>query len=280
MDAREWLGLQPTHNPMRWYLPVVPALSVRSRFLFGGAALGAAVAALEATTERPVVWATAQYLSFAPVGSVMDLDVTVSVAGHRTTQARVIGHVGETEIVTVNAALGRRDLPLERSWPVMPAVEPPERCEPREIDLEAESLGRHHPQRWAVAPPGTHDTTVTTGDAVPSNDAGPTGHGPGRVCVWTRPPDDVEPSAATLAILGDWVPMGLSSLTGWLINSTSLDNTIRVLRVVASEWYLLEIEGAGVNHGFGHGQLRIWSADGTLTAIASQSVLVREKTDR
>ena len=253
---------------------MVPALSVRSRFLFGGAALGAAVATLEATTERPVVWATAQYLSYAPVGSVMDLDVTVSVAGHRTTQARVIGHVGETEIVTVNAALGRRDLPLDESWPTMPSVEPPERCQPREIDLEAESLGQHHPQRWAVAPPDAPERDLHR------DDPGPTGHGPGRVCVWTRPPDEVEPSAATLAILGDWVPMGLSSFTGWRINSNSLDNTIRVLRVVPSEWYLLEIEGAGINHGFGHGQLRIWSADGTLTAIASQSVLVREKRDR
>ena len=27
MDAREWLGLEPTHNPRRWYLPVVPGIS-------------------------------------------------------------------------------------------------------------------------------------------------------------------------------------------------------------------------------------------------------------
>ena len=64
---------------MRWVLPIVPRISVGSRFLFGGAALGAATAVLEATTDRPVVWATAQYLSFAPVDSVMDLDVTIAV---------------------------------------------------------------------------------------------------------------------------------------------------------------------------------------------------------
>ena len=41
MDAREWLGLEATHNPMRWILPITPKISVHSRFLFGGAALGA-----------------------------------------------------------------------------------------------------------------------------------------------------------------------------------------------------------------------------------------------
>ena len=107
LDASEWLGLRPTHNPMRWFLPVTPKVSVRSTFLFGGAGLAAATGALEGTTGRPVVWATAQYLSFAQVGSVMDLDVTVSVSGHHTTQARVIGHVGENIAISISPRNGR-----------------------------------------------------------------------------------------------------------------------------------------------------------------------------
>ncbi len=110
MDAREWLGLQPTHNPTRWFLPVVAGLSTREGFLFGGCGLGAAIEALEGTTGRPVVWATAQYLSFARPPSVLDVDVTVANAGRQTTQARAVGHVADTEILTVNAALGDRDL--------------------------------------------------------------------------------------------------------------------------------------------------------------------------
>jgi acyl-CoA thioesterase len=81
-------------------------------------------------------------------------------------------------------------------------------------------------------------------------------------------------------VLGDWVPMGLSTLAGRRISSNSLDNTIRILSVVPSEWYLLEIEGAGIRNGFGHGQLRIWAESGTLMAIASQSVVVRERRNR
>ena len=65
MHAQEFLGLQATHNPHRWYLPVERKLCTRQGFLFGGCGLAAAVAALETTAARPLVWATAQYLSYA-----------------------------------------------------------------------------------------------------------------------------------------------------------------------------------------------------------------------
>ena len=108
MDAREWLGLRPTHNPMRWYLPVTPGISTGHSFLFGGCALGGAISALEGSTGRSVVWATAQYLSYARPPAVMDIDVTVASEGRNVTQARAVGMVGNTEILTVNAALGDR----------------------------------------------------------------------------------------------------------------------------------------------------------------------------
>ena len=47
ISPREWLGLEATHNPNRWYLPIIPRLSVREIFLFGGAGLAAATTALE-----------------------------------------------------------------------------------------------------------------------------------------------------------------------------------------------------------------------------------------
>jgi len=264
MDAREWLGLESTHNPMRWILPITPKISVGSRFLFGGAALGAAIAALEGTTERPVVWATAQYLSFAPVGSVMDLDVHVSVNSRFTSQARIIGHVGDNEVIAVTAALGRRDLDIEREFPTMPPVLAPAECRPRERHYEEESLGQYMDQLLAKAPPDQAE-------------GGPTGHGAGRVCMWAKPPEAFEPSAITLAVLGDWVPMGIGMTSGEALSSNSLDNTLRVLDVHPTEWYLLEIEAAGIRHGFGHGQIRIWGDDGRLQAIASQSVVARRR---
>ena len=78
MDAREWLGLEPTHNPNRWILPVTPGISTPGNFLFGGCGLGAAISALEGTTGRPLIWATAQYLSYAKPPSIVDIDVRVA----------------------------------------------------------------------------------------------------------------------------------------------------------------------------------------------------------
>ena len=95
MDAVAWLGLEPTDDPMRWRLPVTPGISTMGDFLFGGCALGAAIGSLEGATARPVIWATAQYLSYARPGSVMDIDITIPQSGRQTTQARAVGHVGD-----------------------------------------------------------------------------------------------------------------------------------------------------------------------------------------
>ncbi len=86
---------------------MTPGVSTRGNFLWGGCGLGAAIEAMEGTTGRPVVWATAQYLSYANPPSIMDIDVVVANAGRSVTQARAVGHVGDREILTVNAALGQ-----------------------------------------------------------------------------------------------------------------------------------------------------------------------------
>src|SRR5438309_6722946 len=168
MDAREFLGLEATHNPHRWVLPIEPRVCTGHSFLFGGCGLGAAISALEGTTGRPVVWATAQYLSFARPGSILDIDVTVAVSGRQTTQARAVGHVGGTEILTVNAALGSRDFLESGQWVVRPDVPAPGDCPVRETKLNVgDSILSRLDQRWAL--PGR------TGD--------------GRCAVWSRMPD-------------------------------------------------------------------------------------------
>lgn len=264
MDARSWLGLRPTHNPHRWFLPVDPGIATGHRFLFGGCGLGAAISAMEGTTDRPIVWATAQYLSFAGVGSVVDIDVTVAVEGHRTTQARAVGHVGGSEIFTVNAALGRRDDMPEVCHVGPPTVQPPEQCPPRPRYSDAtDALEYRLEQRWAL-PVGVDEPTLL---------------GPGRVAVWTRMPDLLAPSAASLAVLGDYVPMGISVTSETPLSSTSLDNTLRVVDSVPSDWYLLDIRIQQLHNGFGHGDISIWSRTGELCAIGSQTCIVRPRTE-
>jgi acyl-CoA thioesterase len=263
MDARTWLGLEPTHNPMRWVLPVTPGISTVGPFLFGGCALGAAIAAMEATSGRPVVWATAQYLSYAHPPSILDIDVTLAVQGHSITQARVVGHVADTEILTVNAALGTRDLPAEGSWAAMPAVPPPEDCDVRGPRLPGtESIMDRLDVRLASA---------RAWDEIDGNPASD-----GRSMLWARMPDLLDlSSGASLAILGDYVPFGIGQALGRIGGGNSLDNTLRVYRLVPTEWVLLDIRVHAVAHGFGHGAVHLWSEDGALLATASQSTIVR-----
>lgn len=261
MDAQEFLGLRPTHNPHRWYLPVTAGITTGGGFLFGGCGLGAAIAAMEQTCGRPVVWATAQYLSYARPPSILDIDVTVAVAGHQITQARAVGHVADTEILTVNAALGRRDLDVRGEWAIRPDVAPPEQSPSRNY--------RH---------PGTEslmtrlDVRVADGRDFSEMDGKP---GSGRSALWARTPEGLELSAATLAILGDYVPFGIGQALGQQAGGNSLDNTLRVTRLVPTEWVMLDIRVHAVANGFGHGVVHLWSDDGTLMATASQSTIVR-----
>jgi acyl-CoA thioesterase II len=263
MDARTWLGLEPTHNPMRWVLPVTPGISTPGPFLFGGCGLGAAIAAMEAVSGRPVVWATAQYLSYANPPSVLDIDVTVGAQGRSITQARVVGHVVDQEILTVNAALGTRDLDTEGSWVERPVAPPPDDCPVRPPRVpDTESIMDRLDIRLANA------RSWDEIDGNPSPD--------GRSVLWARMPDLLEPSSgASLAILGDYVPFGIGQALGRVGGGNSLDNTLRVYRLVPTEWVLLDIRIHAVAHGFGHGVVHLWAEDGTLLATASQSTIIR-----
>jgi acyl-CoA thioesterase len=263
MDARTFLGLQRSHNPYRWYLEVTPGLATPRDFLFGGCGLGAATSALEGTTGRPLVWATAQYLSFAAVGEVMDVDVTVAASGHQISQGRVVAHVGDREILTVNAALGNRPFESAGQWEHIPTdVPPPDDCPPR-------------PSGMPIA--GTVneriEVRIARGRTWEELDGQP---GDGRVLAWARIPEVIEDVDATaLAILGDYVPMGVGQALGIPGGGTSLDNTLRVVHIVPTKWVLLDIRVHAVNNGFGHGLVHMFAEDGTLLATASQSCIVR-----
>ena len=60
-----------------------------------------------------------------------------------------------------------------------------------------------------------------------------------------------------------------------MAGGNSLDNTLRVGRLVPTEWVLLDIRVDLIANGFGHGVVHLWAEDGTLLATASQSTIVR-----
>lgn len=266
-----FIQLQGTHNPNRWYLPVVEDLCVGppdNMFLFGGVGLATSIQAMERTCGRPAIWATAQYLSFARPGSVVDYDVIVPVQGRNLSQARVIGHVGDREIFTVNAALGARDDAMEaefsEQWAGIPDNLPsPEDCEPRahwrgaKGDLHSHMDTRVIKGRFGI---GERDGTV-------SED--------GHVMLWARLKDSGPLDSTALAVIADFVPSAVGNAIGHHAGGTSIDNTIRFRKIVPTQWVLLDIRIHGVHGGFAQGRMHLFSEDGELMATASQSMIMR-----
>jgi acyl-CoA thioesterase len=99
--------------------------------------------------------------------------------------------------------------------------------------------------------------------------------GPSHSAFWARVPGHLEPSAATLAVIGDYVSGGVSQPLGVRTMGRSLDNTLRVVRLVPTTWVLCDIHMHALANGFGHGLAHLWAEDGTLLGTASQSISVR-----
>ena len=90
-------------------MEVVRGLTSGTGALFGGCGLGACIEVMEQVTGRPCIWATAEYLSYARPPSIARVRRERSRARPPDLAgARVIAHVGDTEILTVVGALGRR----------------------------------------------------------------------------------------------------------------------------------------------------------------------------
>ncbi len=261
MDVAEFMGMQQV-APATWELVVEPRVATPGKFLYGGSGLGAAIVALEAVTSRPTVWATAQYLSYAPLGSTVRIEVTVAVAGHRTTQARATAFVEGREVLTVNAALGGADLEIGGVWASPPEVPDPGVCAPRNLpDLMRSSIFDHI------------DTRVALGRSFEELDGSP---GDSRSALWCRVPGHLDPSAATLAIFGDLLSGAISQPIGRRLMGRSLDNTLRVVQLEQTEWVLCDMRVHALIAGYGQGIAFLWSESGTLLGTASQSVTVKE----
>ena len=87
MDAQQFLGMERVGDDLHWRMEVKPQLTTPGNFLFGGCGLGAALVALEGASGRPTVWATGQYLSYAPTHSVLEWEVNLAVEGGHVTRA-------------------------------------------------------------------------------------------------------------------------------------------------------------------------------------------------
>ncbi|HEY1825849.1 MAG TPA: thioesterase family protein [Acidimicrobiales bacterium] len=260
MDMREFLGLSRVDD-RTWRLVVTERLITPGAFLFGGCGLAAGIVALEEASSRPTVYAAAHYLSYAPLGTEVVLEVDVAAVGQRVTQARATATADGREVLSVSAALGTGELAAPQAWLTMAKVPAPEDCPERLT-----------PSRFEKSIFSHVETRVALGRNFSELDGSP---GSPISALWLRVPEHLEPSAATLAIFGDFVAGGASQALGRHTMSRSLDNTLRVAALSATDWVLLETHMHALTGGFSHGTGYLWSRGGQLLATASQSMSSR-----
>ncbi len=256
MDMKEFLDLHRV-SASTWRFTVNERLITPGMFLFGGCGLASGIVALEEATERPTIYAAAHYLSFAPLGADVRINVDVAVRGRRVSQARATTYANDREILTVNAALGTGELSAPSAWPTMPDVPAPQECRVREM-----------PRRLANSIFDHVETRIARGRSIDQLDGVP---GSAVSALWARVPSHLDPSAATLAIFGDLVSGGATQPLGRNTMGRSLDNTIRVATLEPTEWVLCEIHMHALYGGFAQGNGYLWSQNGTLLGTASQS---------
>ncbi len=260
MDARTFLGLERVED-RRFRLEVTTDLITPGQFLYGGCGLGACVEAMEQVTGRPTVWATAQYLSFAKTGSVVEINVETPAEGKRITQARAIASIDGREVLATSAALGTGSDEIDHVWVEMPEVPGPEECPPRrpEAHIVDSVFARI-------------DTRVAKGRTFDQIDGTP---GEPESAIWARVPGHLSPSAATLAIYGDYLTGAVAHPVGRHTMGRSIDNTIRVVELVDTEWVLIDSRIHVATHGFAQGIAFLWAQDGTLLGTASQTLSIK-----
>ena len=232
-------------------------------FMFGGVGLGAATIAAERATGRKVIWSSAQFISYARVGDTLDLTVEVLSAGRNVSQVRVLGTDAGKLVLTVNAALGDREGLPDGQWITPPDMPRPEECQPRPLwPVQDAALMERLDVRLA---PGRYGAGPL--DGTPSSD--------GRMVVWIRTKENAPVDTSLLAIFADFVPSGLASAFGRRGGGNSLDNTLRIARIVPTEWVLCNVRISAANRGFGHGAIHMFAEDGTMMASGSQSAILR-----
>jgi acyl-CoA thioesterase len=262
LDSR-LVGLEQGPGENELSFEIVPHLCRGDGALYGGTALAASLAAMELATGRPALWATAQLVASARLGDVVRCDVELVARGTYIDQVRIAAHVDDRLLfVSVGSAATGREHGITGVGLSMPDAVAPEA-----------GVTRFHPRGGMWSGDVGHHRVSDFLDA-PRTDG--VERAPGRLAMWARLTDEPSNTAAKLGFLADMgVAHAICNAAGVAGAGTSLDNSLRVGRLVDSEWVLLDVHGLVAEAGYGYGIVHLWSPDGVLLATGSQSVKLR-----
>lgn len=255
-----WLGLRQDADD-RCSFELVSALARFDGQLYGGAGLAAAVALVGVATGRPPLWTTTQFVGQARLGERIDCHAEVLAHGGRSSQVRVTATVGDRLVFTAlgSAGLSRTD-GFSADFDGFPDVDPPAECPP-----------------WVVfdrLPPGVVPAdTARFGpfglaefrQAAPRRDPG---------LIWARMREGAQ-TPESMAYLADFVPTMVLRAVGRMGGGTSLDNSVRCGPPPTGPWVLMDVDPYFGHAGYVHGAARVWTPEGRLVAVASQTAVAR-----
>jgi len=225
--------------------------------LYGGTGLAAVIAAMRLATGRSPLWATVQFASSAQVGNTIDLRVETLAAGHRASQMRVTATLDDRVVLAALGTVGAdNEDGLHAGFGSMPSV-----TTPGDSDTWQHLLPFEHDGPF-TGPFHTGEFRVASPVAAASADADP--------YMWVRM-RDTRQTRESIAYLADFVPAAVVRAAGRVGVGTSMDNSIRFGPAPQTDWILIETDPYFADAGFVHGAGRIWSEDGVLLAVASQT---------
>lgn len=228
--------------------------------LWGGVGLAAAMNALQELVEdMPIVFASAQFLANKPNAETLSLSCEIAKQGRTVARGFVVGKLDEVDFIHVSATLGKRSSPGAVDWATPAQI--PHYADCMAVDLGDPRTAMHTHTELRLA----HGMFGVTGQGTPSEK--------GLLSMWVRMPN-VENDAGTVTILADYMLSGIGNSLGKVAYGVSLDNVIRIARIVPTDWVQCDIIMDHISDGFGYGTAHLFSEDGVLMATANQSVVV------
>ncbi len=261
----QMLGLSVDVDLLTGRFELVPSIARHDGGLYGGTAIAASVVAMEAATQRNVLWVTTQYVDTARQGDVITCTTEVLKAGRNVCQVQVTGRTDDRKLfLSIGSTALPREGGLEGQFISMPTVPSPEECDPMVFGIGITDGFRGFTAqveyRLANAPSDTTDSA--------------------QLVMWSRLNDDRTATPAAIAFMADMVPGAIARAAGLVGGGTSLDNSLRFGRNSADqEWVLLELSGEMARNAYAHGSVKVWSQDGTLLAIGGQTAIMSHMVD-
>jgi acyl-CoA thioesterase len=251
------LGLEFDADLRRAHFELVPGVARHDGALYGGTAIAASIAAMEAATGRGSLWVTTQYVATAQLTDIIECTTDVLATGRNISQAQVTGRLGEKVLfVSVGSTATPREGGLEGQFQDMPEVSSPEDTAPMVF-----GPGR---------PGGFRGFTAQVEYRL-AEARGPQETAP-DLALWVRVIGDRPVTPASIAFVADMVPGAIARAAGLVGGGASLDNSLRFGRIPDGEhWILLELRAHMAVGAHAHGSVKVWSRDGVLLAAGGQS---------